>query len=75
MSARIWAISVTTIREAVRSKLLYTLLFFAILLILSGVVLSSLSYVETERILQDVGFGAIRLFGVVIAIFVGVGLS
>jgi ABC-type transport system involved in multi-copper enzyme maturation permease subunit len=30
--------------------------------------------VESERILQDVGFGAMRLFGVAIALFVGVGL-
>jgi Cu-processing system permease protein len=72
--ARVWTIATNTVREAIRSKLLYVLLFFAILLILSGVFLSSLSYVETERILQDVGLAAIRLFGVAIAIFVGVGL-
>jgi ABC-type transport system involved in multi-copper enzyme maturation permease subunit len=39
-----------------------------------GVLLSTLSYVEQERILQDVGLAAIRVFGVAIAIFVGVGL-
>jgi ABC-type transport system involved in multi-copper enzyme maturation permease subunit len=72
--SRVFAIAVTTLREAVRSRLLYTLLLFAILLILSGVFLSSLSYVETQRILQDMGFAAIRLFGVAIAVFVGVGL-
>jgi len=71
---RIATIAANTIREAVRSKLLYTLLFFAIALIGSGVFLSSLSYVESERILQDIGLGAIRLFSVAIAIFVGVGL-
>lgn len=72
--ARIWTIAVNTMREAVRDKLLYTLLFFAILLIGSGVVLSALSYVESERILQDIGFAAIRLLSVAIAIFVGVSL-
>ena len=71
---RIATIAANTIREAVRSKLLYTLLFFSILMIGSGVFLSALSYVETERILQDVGLAAIRLFSVAIAIFVGVGL-
>jgi ABC-type transport system involved in multi-copper enzyme maturation permease subunit len=71
---RIWAIATNTLREAVRNRLLYALLFFAILLILSGILLSTLSYVDSERILQDIGFGAIRLFGVAIAIFVGVGL-
>lgn len=75
MSAtRVWTIATNTVREAIRSRLLYTLLLFAILLIVSGLFLSSLSYVEADRILQDVGLAAIRLFGVAIAIFVGVGL-
>jgi ABC-type transport system involved in multi-copper enzyme maturation permease subunit len=72
--ARIGTIAVNTVREAIRNRLLYALLFFAILLICTGVVLSTLSYVESERILQDIGFAAIRMFGVAIAIFVGVGL-
>jgi ABC-type transport system involved in multi-copper enzyme maturation permease subunit len=71
---RLLAIATNTVREAVRNRLLYGLLFFAILLMFSGIFLSSLSYVENERILQDVGLGAIRLFGVAIAIFVGVGM-
>jgi ABC-type transport system involved in multi-copper enzyme maturation permease subunit len=72
--SRIWALAINTLREAVRNKLLYVLLFFAILLIGSGVFVSTLSYVESARILQDIGLGAIRLFGVAIAIFVGVNL-
>lgn len=72
--ARIWTLATNTVREAVRNKLLYTLLFFAILLIASGMLLSTLSYVERERILQDIGMAAIRVFAVAIAIFVGVGL-
>ncbi len=71
---RILPIASNTVREAIRNRLLYTLLFFAILLILSGIFLSSLSYVENERILQDLGLAAMRLFGVAIALFVGVGL-
>jgi len=71
---RIWTIAINTLREAVRNKLLYTLLFFAIALIGFGVILSTLSYVESERILQDFGFAGIRLFSVAIAIFVGVSL-
>jgi len=71
---RIWTIASNTLREAVRNKLLYALLFFAILVIGAGVLLSALSYVESERILQDFGFASIRLFSVAIAIFVGVSL-
>src|SRR6185436_4809779 len=72
--ACIWAIAVNTVRESVRSKLLYGLLFFAVLMIGSGAVVASLSYVEGDRILQDVGMGSVRLFGVAIAILVGINL-
>ena len=71
---RIAAIAHNTVREAVRSKVLYALLFFAMAIIATGVLLSVLSYVERERILQDVGLAAIRIFSAMIAIFVGIGL-
>jgi ABC-type transport system involved in multi-copper enzyme maturation permease subunit len=68
------AIAANTVRDAVRSRVLYALVFFALVLIATSALLATLSYVERERILQDVGFGAIRLFGTAIAIFMGVGL-
>ena len=71
---RIHALASNTIREAIRNKLLYTLLGFAIVMIGSGVLIATLSYVEVDEILQDVGFGAIRFFSAGIAIFVGIGL-
>jgi len=71
---RIWAIAVNTAREAIRNKLLYTFLFFALAMMLFGVVLATISYVERERMMQDFAFASIRLFSVAIAIFVGVGL-
>ena len=74
MIGRIWAMAVNTAREAIRNKLLYTLLFFALATMLFGIALSTLSYVERERIVQDFAFASIRLFSVAIAIFVGVGL-
>lgn len=67
-------IASNTVREAIRSKVLYIFLIFAMIMIGSGVLVSTLSYVERPRILQDVGFAAMRLFGVAIAIFVGIGL-
>lgn len=71
---RIHALATNTFREAIRNKLLYTLLGFGVVMIASGVVLSSLSYVEVDEILQDMGMGAIRFFSAGIAIFVGIGL-
>ena len=46
---RIWTIAFNTWREAIRNKLLYTLLFFGIALIGTGVLVSTLSYVEGLR--------------------------
>lgn len=74
MFVRITTIATNTLREAIRNKVLYALVFFAVLLIGVGVLLSTLSYVEQERIIQDVGLSAIRLFSALISIFLGVGL-
>ncbi|MCS5638671.1 MAG: ABC transporter permease [Myxococcota bacterium] len=71
---RIVPIAINTLREAVRNRLLYTLLFFAVAMIGFSVLIASLSYVEGERIIQDMGLASIRLFSVGIAIFVGIGL-
>ena len=71
---RIGAIASNTVREAVRNKILYALLFFGVLLIGTGIIVSNLSYVEGDRILQSIGLSSLRLFGTAIAIFVGVGL-
>jgi ABC-type transport system involved in multi-copper enzyme maturation permease subunit len=68
------AIAANTVREAVRNRVLYVLVFFALVMIGTSALLATLSYVERERILQDVGLGAIRFFGAAIAIFMGVGL-
>ncbi len=72
--APVWTIAHNTVREAVRHRVLYTFVFFAVGLIALGVLLSTLTYVERERIIQNVGLAAIRLFAVLIAIFIGVNL-
>lgn len=71
---RIGALGINTFREAVRNRVLYSLLLFAVGLMLSALVLGKLSLHEEGRITRDVGLGGISLFGVLIAIFVGVNL-
>lgn len=71
---RIAAIAGNTMREAIRNRVLYTLLAFAVLMIAAGIVIANLSYVESDEILQSLGLSAMRLFGVIISISVGVGL-
>ena len=71
---RILAITRNTFREAVRNKILYSLLFFAILIIVSALAIGNLTLHEEVRTIRDLGLFGIDLFGVIIAIFVGVNL-
>jgi ABC-type transport system involved in multi-copper enzyme maturation permease subunit len=71
---RVFAIAWNTFREAVRNKILYSLLFFAVLIIMSALVIGRLTLHEEVRTIRDVGLFGIDLFGVIIAIFVGVNL-
>lgn len=71
---KILAIAVNTFREAVRDKILYSLVFFALLMMGLSVILGNLTIGEQIKIIEDFGLGTISLFGVLIAIFVGVGL-
>jgi ABC-type transport system involved in multi-copper enzyme maturation permease subunit len=73
-AAAILAIARNTFREAARNKVMYSLLFFAVLLILSALALGELSLNEEARMTRDVGLFGIDLFSVLIAIFVGVNL-
>lgn len=63
-----------TFRETIRDKILYNLVFFALLLIGSSVLLGTLTIGEQARIVNDLGLAAINLVAVIIAIFVGIGL-
>jgi ABC-type transport system involved in multi-copper enzyme maturation permease subunit len=71
---RLLAVATNTFRETVRERVLYNLVFFALVMTLSGLLLSHLSLGQEEKILKDVGLAAIDLFGTLIAIFIGVGL-
>lgn len=74
MSGRIPAIAFSTFREAVRDRVLYNLIFFALLLVASAPLFGQIS-VGVERIfLINLGLTAISLFGIVIAVFIGIGL-
>jgi ABC-type transport system involved in multi-copper enzyme maturation permease subunit len=71
---KIYAIAVNTFKEVIRDKIFYTLLFFATMLVGASVLLSALSFSERTKILADLALGSISIFGVIIAIFVGIGL-
>ena len=71
---RVAAIARNAFREAVRDRVLYNLVVFVLLLIGGAIFLGELSAGQEAKIIVDLGLSAILLFGVFIAIFVGVGL-
>ncbi len=71
---KVMAIAANTFKEAIRDRILYLLLAFAILMIGASRILSLLTVGAEERIVKDIGLASISLFGVATAIFVGVGL-
>src|SRR5262245_53009587 len=71
---RVSVLAANTVREAVRDQLLYNLLLFAALMIGSSILLAQIQIADDNRIYRDVGLSAIALFGVLIAVFVGINL-
>ena len=71
---KVLSIAFNTFRENLRDKLLYNLLIFALLMIGSSLILMRLTLGEFHRLILDIGLGSINFFGVLIAIFVGIGL-
>ena len=70
----IFAIARNAFREAVRDRVLYNLVLFVLLLTAGAIFLGELSAGQETKIIIDLGLSAMLLFGVFIAIFVGVGL-
>jgi len=74
MSSRIWHIAANTFREAVRDRVLYNLIAFALLMSGAAVLVGQISIGIERLVVINLGLTAISLFGVVIAIFIGIGL-
>jgi len=73
MSA-IAAIALNTFREAIRDRILYLILVFALVLIAVSHFVSLLTVGSEVKIVKDLGLSAISVFGLLTAVFVGVSL-
>jgi ABC-type transport system involved in multi-copper enzyme maturation permease subunit len=71
---KVWAVAANTFREAIRDKILYNLVFFALLVMGVSVILGKMTLGERLKIIQDVSLAAMSVFGLLIAIFIGIGL-
>ena len=72
--SRVLIVARNTFREAVRDRVLYNLLFFALLMIASAVIVGQISMAIETVVMISLGLSAISLIGLLIAVFTGVGL-
>ncbi len=68
------AIALNTFREAIRDRILYLILAFALLLIAVSQFVSLLTVGSEVKIVKDLGLSAISIFGLLTSVFVGVSL-
>ncbi len=72
--SRIFVIARNTFRENIRDKVLYNLILFALIIILSSLLIGQLSLGNEAKIILDLGLASISVFGMLIAVFLGIGL-
>jgi ABC-type transport system involved in multi-copper enzyme maturation permease subunit len=61
-------------RESVRDRVPYSMVVFAILLMAASYLISQLTAGQDLKIIKDLGLAAVSLFGLLIAVFIGIGL-
>ncbi len=71
---RIAAVAKNTLRQAIRDRVLYALLFFGILTMASGAVVGPLSLGEGAKISKDLALASISVFGTLISVLIGTRL-
>ena len=71
---RAGVVALNTFREAVRDRVLYNLVFFALLMIVSAIFVGEISIGVEEMVIKSLGLSAISVIGLLIAVFIGVGL-
>lgn len=74
MIRRLSAIAFNTFREAIRDKVLYNLVLFALLMVCTAPLFGQISIAIERVFLINLGLAAIMLFGSMIAVFIGIQL-
>jgi Cu-processing system permease protein len=67
-------VAVNVFKESVRDRVLYNLVVFGALLIGASYLIGQLTAGQDIKIIKDLGLAAIATFGLLIAVFIGIGL-
>lgn len=74
MTLKIGYIAFNTFREAVRDRVLYNLVAFAVVISGAAILVGQVSIGIERLVVVNLGLTAVSLFGMVISIFIGIGL-
>jgi ABC-type transport system involved in multi-copper enzyme maturation permease subunit len=67
-------VAAAVFRESVRDRVFYNLVLFAVLLVGASILIGQLTAGQDVKIIKDLGLAATSVFGLFIAIFVGINL-
>lgn len=71
---RIWTVALNTFKETIRDRVMVNILIFAIGLILLSLIIGDWSMGQQVKVIKDFGLSAMSIFGLLIAIFIGIRL-
>ncbi len=71
---RAGVVALNTFREAVRDRVLYNLVFFALLMIAAAIAVGQISIGIEQIVIVSLGLSAISVIGLLISVFLGVAL-
>ena len=61
-------------KESVRDRVPYTMVIFAVLMMAASYLISQMTAGQDLKIIKDLGLAALSIFGLLIAVFIGIGL-
>ena len=70
----IWLIARAVFKESVRDRVPYAMVVFAVLLIAASYLIGQLTAGQDLKTIKDLGLAALSIFGLFIAVFIGIGL-
>ncbi len=72
--SKVLAIAQNTFKEAIRNRVMYVILVFAIFIILSGIVVKDLTIAAHSQVIRTIGLAAISAVSIALALLLGIGL-
>jgi ABC-type transport system involved in multi-copper enzyme maturation permease subunit len=70
----IWLVALNTFKETIRNKVLYNILLVAAVVLLLAMSFGDLSVMSRVQVMSDFGLATMSLTGLLLAVFIGVGV-